>query len=469
MAGLGRSGLAAARALADRGGQVRAWDGRDSPRTRRAAEELSELGVQTELGGDGVGLVDGAESVIRSPGIPLTVPLLAAAARRGVEVIDELELGWRLDRRPTIGITGTNGKSTVAELVRAVLERDGRRPAVAGNTTFGPPLSGLAPDAADVVVAEVSSYQLEACPAFLPDVAVITNLSFDHAERHRNRRAYGEAKRRIALREGAVAPAVVVGAGGAYGRGVATECAAAGADVATYGRGRGASYRLESWGWEAGRARLAVRARGERLEMRTRLPGAHNALNAVGALAVADVLEVSRDVSLEALAGASAPPGRLEVIDEGQPFDVLVDYAHNPEGIRASLGAARELLEGRRGASLRVVACAISVIVRRQRREMGRLAAAGADDLVLTSDRVLPDDPVDELPPGLVEGAREAGGAEVVPDRAEAFIRVLGRARPGDVVLLLGRGERRAAIDADGRPAEFDDRDEARRILRRRR
>jgi len=468
VAGLARSGQAAARALAAHAGPgaVVGWDERDSERTRRAVRDLAAAGVRCELGNDGTALLDGAGCVVKSPGIAPTVPLLARAARLGLPVVDELELGWRLDRRPTVAVTGTNGKSTVAELVRAVLDRAGRRPAVAGNTTFGPPLSGLPAQAADLVVAEVSSYQLEACPAFLPDVAVVTNLSVDHLERHGDLRAYGEVKRRIALREDAVAPAVVIGADGAYGRSLARDCEARGAAVTAYGRHRAAGHRLEGRRWAHGRAELDVRAAGERLELVTRLPGEHNARNALGALAIADVLEVPREVTLDALAAASAPPGRLEVVDEGQPFDVLVDYAHNPEGIRASLRAGRDLLGGRPGSSLRVVACALSVLVTRQRREMGRAAAEEADDLVLTSDRVLPDDPVNELPPGLESGAREARRCEVVPDRAEALTRVLCRARPGDLVMVLGRGDRHGALDARGRKRHFDDREETRRILR---
>jgi UDP-N-acetylmuramoyl-L-alanyl-D-glutamate--2,6-diaminopimelate ligase len=236
--------------------------------------------------------------------------------------------------------------------------------------------------------------------------------------------------------------------------------------VSTYGRRHGARYRLQGWRWVEGRARLRVRGGGEPVELLTRLPGEHNALNAVAALAVADALEVPRQVTLEALADAPAPPGRLEVIDEGQPFDVLVDYAHNPDGIRASLRAGRALLDGRPAASLRVLTCALSVLVPRQRREMGKVAATEADDLVLTSDWLTPEEPPDRLPPGLAEGAREAGGCEVVPDRAEALARVLRRAQPGDLVMILGRGHFRGAIDARGRRIEFDDREEARRVLR---
>ena len=468
VAGLARSGQAAARALVARAGSepISAWDGRVSPRTRRAARELLAAGVECELGGDGAALLRRARCVVKSPGIAPAVPLLAEATRRGLVVIDELELGWRLDRRPTIAITGTNGKSTVAELVRAVLERAGRRPAIAGNTTFGPPLSGLPADAADVVVAEVSSYQLEGSPSFLPDVAVVTNLTTDHLERHGTLRSYGEVKRRIALRDGAVAPSVVIGAGGAYGRTLAADCAARGAAVSTYGRGRGARYRLRGWRWARGRAEVEVDVAGEPLRVLTALPGEHNALNALAALAVADAVEVPRAVTLEALCDTPAPPGRLEAIDEGQPFEVLVDYAHNPDGIRAGLRAGRALLDDRPEASLRVVACALNVLLTRQRRQMGRAAAEASDDLVLTTDRLQSHEPVHELPAGLEDGAREAGGCEVVPDRAEALARVLRRAEPGDVVMVLGRGERSAAIDAQGRRVPFDDREEARRILR---
>jgi len=295
---------------------------------------------------------------------------------------------------------------------------------------------------------------------------VLTNLTTDHYERHGTMRAYGEAKRRIALREDAAAEALVLGAGGAYGRALVADCRARGAAVDTYGRRRDADYRLATWRWEDGRSRIAARVRGEGLELATRLPGRHNALNALAALAVADRLGMGREAALGALADAAAPPGRLETIDEGQSFDVLVDYAHNPEGIRAVLRTGRDMVDGRPGGALRVVACAIEVIVPRQRRGMGRAAARGADDLVLTADRLTADEPLDELPRGLVAGAREVGPCEVVPDRREAMARVLGRARPGDVVMILGRGARTDAIDARGRRIDFDDREVAREILR---
>ena len=118
---------------------------------------------------------------------------------------------------------------------------------------------------------------------------------------------------------------------------------------------------------------------------------------------------------------------------------MLVDYAHNPEGVRESLRTGRAMMRDRGGA-LRVVACALSIVTPGQRHAMGREAGLGADDVVLTTDRISKDEPPDELPPGLVEGARSAGAAavEVVLDRGEAIARVLSRARPGDLVMVLG-------------------------------
>src|SRR5947209_8636507 len=213
VAGLGRAGQAATRRLSALAGAgaVAAWDGPAPPEARAAASELAATGARVALGGDGVELLDPVPGcVIKSPGIAPAVPLLRTAARRGIPVIDELELGWRLDDRPLVAVTGTNGKSTVAALALAVLSAAGVRAAVAGNTAFGPPLSALAANACDVVVCEVSSFQLEGCPSLLPEVAVFTNLSDEHLDRHMTMQRYGDAKRRLFVREAAAVPVAVV-------------------------------------------------------------------------------------------------------------------------------------------------------------------------------------------------------------------------------------------------------------------
>ena len=123
---------------------MRAWDRGSSPRAPGIRDELEADGIPVDMNGDGSQAVGSLSlgCVVRSPGFALGSPLPAAALARGVPLIDELELGWRLDNRPVVGVTGTNGKSTVCELVRAVLAAAGHRPAVAGNTMFGPPYSG---------------------------------------------------------------------------------------------------------------------------------------------------------------------------------------------------------------------------------------------------------------------------------------------------------------------------------------
>jgi UDP-N-acetylmuramoyl-L-alanyl-D-glutamate--2,6-diaminopimelate ligase len=443
------------------------WDGIEAERTKRVRDEVRALGIAAVLGGDGRELLDAdppPRCLVKSPGLPLDAPLVAEATHRGLTVIDELELGWRLDRRFTLGITGTNGKSTVAALAAAALERAGHPAAVAGNTVFGPPLSALAPDTAEVAVVEVSSFQLEGCPTLLPDAAAFTNFSLDHLDRHGTMRAYGEAKRRLFLRAHTAVALAVVGVDDAFGRSLARDLETRRSRVSRVAVSTAADYRLAHWAWEEGRARVVAETGRDRLELITRLPGEHNALNALIALALGDGLGLPRAATLAALEETPAPPGRLEPV-AGGPFDVLVDYAHNPEGLRESLRTGRAMIGGRGGA-LRVVVCALSIVTPEQRHAMGREAGRGADDVVLTTDRVSQDEPPDELPSGLAEGARSAGGAvEVIPDRGEGIARVLARARPGDVVMVLGRGVRTRTLDREGRPMTFDDREETRRAL----
>ena len=447
---------------------MRAWDRADSESTRRARDALQAAGVAVTLGGDGVDLLDATpspRSLVKSPGVAFDTPLLRMAARRELTVLDELELGWRLSSLPLVGITGTNGKSTVAELVRAILAASGARPVLAGNTHFGPPLSAVAAGDGDVLVAEVSSLQLEGCPAFLADLAVVTNLSQDHLDRHRTMSEYARAKRRIALREGGHSGLAVVGVDDDFGRGFAHDLTRAGAKVSTVGRPAQADVRLVDWEDAPGGTAVRTVAWGGPLELRTALHGEHNARNALVSFATAEALGIARETTLDVLATTAAPPGRLERVGRGDP-EVLVDYAHNPDGIREALRAAR----GRcRSAESRLIAlaCALWIVVPEQRHAMGREAALGCDHLVLSADRVDVAEPADRLPPGLEEGAREAGAAsvEVVVDRRAAIGAAISAARPGDVVAILGRGPRLHAIDPAGRAIRLDDRQVARQIL----
>jgi UDP-N-acetylmuramoylalanine--D-glutamate ligase len=195
--GLARSGQAAARTLAARGEQV---IGVDSA-SRDGAAELAELGVEVELDADGVDLVERAACVVKSPGVPRDAPAIATALERGAQVIGELDLAWRLLPNRFVGITGTNGKTTVTELLGHVWRTAGEPVAVAGNV--GTPLASLVGEVGDdaTVVCECSSFQLEDADAFAPECAVLLNIAPDHLDRHRGLDDYAEAKLRIFARQ----------------------------------------------------------------------------------------------------------------------------------------------------------------------------------------------------------------------------------------------------------------------------
>ncbi len=191
--GLARSGQGAARFLAGLRETVRGVDS-GAP---AGAEGLRDAGVEVHLDGDGVGLLDETRCVVKSPGVPREAPVIATAQERGIDVIGELELAWRALPNAFVGVTGTNGKTTVTELLGHLWREAGEPVAVAGNV--GTPLSSL-PGVVDpqaTVVCECSSFQLEDTTAFAPECAVLLNLAPDHLDRHGNVEAYTEAKLRI--------------------------------------------------------------------------------------------------------------------------------------------------------------------------------------------------------------------------------------------------------------------------------
>jgi UDP-N-acetylmuramoylalanine--D-glutamate ligase len=196
--GLARSGQAAARLLAARGERVRGVDS-GAPKD---AQRLSEAGVEVFLDTDGIALLEGTRTVVKSPGVPREAPVIAAALERGIDVGGELELAWRALPNRFVAVTGTNGKTTTVELLGHIYRGAGEPVAVAGNV--GTPLSELVgqvePDA--TVVCEASSFQLEDTSFFAPECAVFLNLAPDHLDRHLDLESYLAAKLRIFANQG---------------------------------------------------------------------------------------------------------------------------------------------------------------------------------------------------------------------------------------------------------------------------
>lgn len=196
--GLARSGVSAALALKSRGEAVSGFDS-GSP------AELGELdlaGVEYSIGGPGIEALEGVGTVVKSPGVPKEAEVVVEARRRGIPVLAELEIGWRLVGATFVGITGTNGKTTTTELVAHILRTAGRPVHAVGN--IGSPLTGLAerpvgPET--TVVCECSSFQLEDIEDFAPECAVYLNLATDHLDRHGTMAEYNRIKQRIFLNQ----------------------------------------------------------------------------------------------------------------------------------------------------------------------------------------------------------------------------------------------------------------------------
>ncbi|MGW6752330.1 UDP-N-acetylmuramoyl-L-alanine--D-glutamate ligase [Streptomyces sp. NPDC055006] len=200
VAGLGVSGISAARALAGFGASVTVVDGGDSETHRARAAELARLGVAARLG-DAETLPDGTELVVTSPGWKPSSPLFAAAAEAGVDVVGDVEIAWRLrgpGAAPWLAITGTNGKTTTTQMLASILEAAGLRTAAVGN--IGTPIIDVVlegDDAYDVFAVELSSYQLHWAPSLRAHSAAVLNLAPDHLDWHGSMEAYAADKGRI--------------------------------------------------------------------------------------------------------------------------------------------------------------------------------------------------------------------------------------------------------------------------------
>jgi UDP-N-acetylmuramoyl-L-alanyl-D-glutamate--2,6-diaminopimelate ligase len=367
-----------------------------------------------------------------------------------------------------VGITGTNGKTTTAFLVRHLLEAARRQTGLLG--TVKRVVGGVAedverttPEAIDLqhsfrrmvdggdraAAMEVSSHALElgrvagirfACRVF-------TNLTQDHLDFHETMEAYFAAKRRLFDEPG---PAVV-NADDEYGRRIASELEGA----VTFGIDNEADYRARDIEFDFAGSRFTLDTPDGTVEIDSPLPGLFNVLNVVGAIAAVRSLGVE-ELSLE---GFERVPGRFEPVDEGQDFGVLVDYAHTPDSLENVLCTARELTRGR----LHVVFGAGGDRDAAKRPLMGDAARRLADRVLVTSDN-----PRSEPPESIIDQVMEGAGpdAERDADRRRAIRRAIGAAGPGDVVVIAGKGHEQGQEFENGRKEPFDDMTEARDALR---
>lgn len=358
-----------------------------------------------------------------------------------------------------IGVTGTNGKTTTTHLVRSVLEADGRPTSVLGTlggvrtTPEAPELQAALAHARDegkaAVAMEVSSHGLVSHRVDAVDfaVAAFTNLSQDHLDFHVDMESYFEAK--AMLFEPGRARIGVVNADDSWGQRL---LARAGIPVRSFSMADAADV-------EVGPHGSTFTWRGE--DVRLQLGGRFNVSNALCAATIASELGVAESVVAQGLSALASVPGRFERVDAGQDFAVIVDYAHTPDGLASVLASARELA-GSTGRVLAVFGCG-GDRDRGKRPLMGAVAVSSADIAVLTSDNPRSEDPlaiIDEVR----AGAPSATNLIVEPDRAAAIALALRRARPGDVVVIAGKGHETGQV-IGGVTLPFDDREVAREAL----
>jgi UDP-N-acetylmuramoyl-L-alanyl-D-glutamate--2,6-diaminopimelate ligase len=284
------------------------------------------------------------------------------------------------------------------------------------------------------------------------DALVFTNLSQDHLDLHGTMDEYFGAKRRLFT--GLQPPPAAVNVGDEWGRRLAADLTDLHrAPLVTFGLEEGADVRAEE---------LELTARGSRfraagIEVDTPLRGIFNVENVLGAVAAGLLLDLDEDAIAEGIARVEGVPGRFEAIDEGQPFAVVVDYAHTPDSLETVLRAARGLGEGR----VIAVFGAGGDRDRGKRPLMGRIAAELADVAIVTSDNPRSEDPL-----AIIQDVLQGTGVdvEIDPDRRSAIRRAIGLAEPGDVVVIAGKGHEQGQ-DIAGTVHPFDDRAVAREAL----
>lgn len=397
-----------------------------------------------------------------------------------------------------MGVTGTNGKTTTAFLIASILEAAGRTPALFGTIEnrlrFSDSARKIAalqttPESLDLqrwlrealdlggrssamaAVMEVSSHSLamDRVAGSRFHTAVWTNFARDHLDFHPTVDDYFMAKKKLFQpassdtrdagdSSGWLAPKVVVLNADDPRFNEMREGLTA--RIISFGMDHPADVSARNWISSAEGIKMTVKTPFGEMEIQSRLPGRHNASNLLAAIAAATSMEISPEAIHAGLAEVTVP-GRLEAIQEGQPFAVLVDYAHTEEALRSVVAAAREMTK--EGSLSLVFGCG-GDRDRSKRPAMGQ-AAAAADQVILTSDNPRSEDPL-QIINDVQVGLQKAGAKYVIePDRAVAIARALREARSGDTVLIAGKGHEDYQIIGSDR-LKFDDREVARAILR---
>jgi len=443
----------------------------------RKADGHRFLGAAAAAGAAALLVEAGQDTAVTPPGVALVE---AANLRRALGAMADCFFDHPSGDLQLVGVTGTNGKTTVTWILEAIVRAAHRVPGVIGtivcrwgdlerpadNTTpEAPELQGLLREMADagvqVAALEASSHALEldrlvGCRF---EVAVFTNLGRDHLDFHRGLEAYAAAKAKLFT---GFAPTVsVINVDDPFG---ARLIAAAEGTIITYGLGESATLRAVDIVTDATGVRFVIVAEGQRLSIVSPLVGAHNVGNILAAVAAARALGLSWEAVQAGVARCALVPGRFERVDAGGGVGplVFVDFAHTPEAVENALRVARGLCRG----NLAVVLGCGGDRDRGKRPLMGAAAANLADRVYVTSDNPRNEEPATILAQ-IVGGARDSGGPaelHVIEDRRAAIQAAIRDSGVEDLVLIAGKGHEETQIVGE-ETRLFSDREEARRAL----
>ncbi len=391
------------------------------------------------------------------------------------------------ERIAVTGITGTNGKSTTAFLVESILTAAGRNSALVGTIEYHVagkvlPAPHTTPEALELnrifnealgqgatdAVMEVSSHALAQERVFgVPfDVAVFTNLTRDHLDYHKTLEEYFAAKRVLFAGCGTDAPrAVVTNADDEYGAKLAEFSRKRSSVVLKYGWARG-DLHAEKVEITTRGTRFDLVMPGEKIAVFSALIGRVNVYNILAAAGAAYARGCAAEAIAEGIDKLACVPGRFERVDCGQPFTVVVDYAHTDDALRNLTALARELVSGvgSKGRVLTVFGCG-GDRDRKKRPLMGGAAGRGSDLVVLTSDNPRSEDPLAIINDAVVGLQKTGVKYSVEADRRKAIALAIAEARPGDIVLMAGKGHEKVQVTREG-STPFDDLEVARAALR---
>jgi UDP-N-acetylmuramoyl-L-alanyl-D-glutamate--2,6-diaminopimelate ligase len=419
-----------------------------------------------------VAVVSDSKNETPRPGVPWAT---VAHGRRALAVLSATFYGRPAQRLKIVGITGTNGKTTSSFLCESILGGCGKPSALIGTIEYHVagqvlPAPHTTPEALELnqifaravesgathAVMEVSSHALEQERVWGVgfEAAVFTNLTRDHLDYHQDMQSYFAAKSMLFRGCGAPPPRfAVINVDDEYGRALANNC---GQQVIGYGI-HGGDFRATNVDLRPDGSAFDLSTRQGRVKITTALIGSVNVYNILAAAGATYALGCSLDEVAEAVARFERVPGRFERVDCGQPFTVVVDYAHTDDALRNLTGIARDFLSrGKdKGRVITVFGCG-GDRDRAKRPLMGEAAGQGSDFVVLTSDNPRSEDPLaiiaDALPGLKKTGTRYS----VEPDRKKAIGLALAEARPGDMVLIAGKGHEKVQVTRKG-TFPFDD------------